>query len=112
MATEPCAVIWDVDGTLVDTAEMHFHAWARLAHEMKYPFSRHDFAVTFGRRNPEIIRQLFHDDFTDAKVQEIGERKENYYRAEAEKGVQLLPGVRELLDGLRACGIRQAVGAS
>ena len=79
---------------------------------MGRPFSRHDFAATFGRRNPEIIRYLFHQDFTDGEVQDIGERKENYYRAEAEKGVQLLPGVRELLDSLHGRGIRQAVGSS
>jgi beta-phosphoglucomutase len=112
MPAEPNAVVWDVDGTLVDTAEMHFDAWVRLAKEMGRPFSRHDFALTFGRRNPEIIRYLFHDEFTDAEVQEIGDRKESYYRAEAEKGVQLLPGVHELLDGLRARGVRQAIGSS
>ena len=75
MPTEPCAVIWDVDGTLVDTAELHFQAWERMAREMGRPFSRADFAATFGRRNPEIIRFLFHQDFTDAEVADIGERK-------------------------------------
>jgi beta-phosphoglucomutase family hydrolase len=109
---EPCAIIWDVDGTLVDTAELHFQAWARLAGEVGRPFSREDFAATFGRRNPEIIRYLFRHEFTDAEVLEIGERKENYYRGEAEKGVELLPGVRELLSGLHARGVRQAVGSS
>ena len=52
------AAIWDVDGTLVDTAEMHFAAWADLAAEIGRPFSRADFAATFGRRNPEIIRAI------------------------------------------------------
>jgi beta-phosphoglucomutase len=109
---EPCAVIWDVDGTLVDTAELHFAAWARLFGEMGHTFSRDDFAATFGRRNPEIIRFLFRREFTDAEVARIGETKETYYRTEAEKGVDLLPGVRELLDGLHARGVRQAVGSS
>jgi len=112
MPTEPCAVIWDVDGTLVDTAEMHFAAWARLAAEMGRPFSRDDFSATFGRRNPEIIRFLFRQEFTDAEVLDTGERKETYYRSAAERGVHLLPGVRELLDGLHARGVRQAVGSS
>jgi beta-phosphoglucomutase len=112
MPTEPCAVIWDVDGTLVDTAELHFAAWAKLAGEMGRPFSRDDFAATFGRRNPEIIRFLFRQEFTDAQVGQIGETKETYYRTEAEKGVHLLPGVRELLDGLHVRGARQAVGSS
>lgn len=112
MPTDPCAVIWDVDGTLVDTAELHFAAWDRLAGEMGRPFSRADFAATFGRRNPEIIRFLFREEFSDADVLAIGERKENYYRSAAEAGVQLLPGVRDLLAGLHARGVRQAVGSS
>jgi beta-phosphoglucomutase len=112
MPTEPCAVIWDVDGTLVDTAELHFQAWERMAGEMGRPFSREGFAATFGRRNPEIIRFLFHQDFSDAEVADIGERKERYYRLEAAKGVSLLPGVLALLDGFRARGARQAVGSS
>ncbi|HJZ94619.1 MAG TPA: HAD family phosphatase [Gemmataceae bacterium] len=109
---DSCAVIWDVDGTLVDTAELHFQAWARLAGEMGRPFSRDDFAATFGRRNPEIIRYLFRHEFSDQEVLDIGERKENYYRTEAGKGVELLPGVRELLSGLHARRVRQAVGSS
>jgi beta-phosphoglucomutase len=112
MAIEPCAVIWDVDGTLVDTAQMHFDAWVRLAGEMGRPFSKDDFAATFGRRNPEIIRYLFREEFTDLQVAEIGERKENYYRAVAESGVELLPGVRQLLEGLHQRGVLQAVGSS
>jgi beta-phosphoglucomutase len=112
MAIEPRAVIWDVDGTLVDTAELHFAAWVRLAGEMGRPFSRDDFAATFGRRNPEIIRYLFRQEFSDAEVLEIGERKETYYRAAAEQGVRLLPGVREMLVGLHSRGVRQAVGSS
>jgi beta-phosphoglucomutase len=112
MRSEPVGVIWDVDGTLVDTAELHFAAWVKLAAEMGRPFSRDDFAATFGRRNPEIINFLFRREFTEAEIAHIGETKETYYRTEAEKGVQLLPGVRELLDGLQALGAKQAVGSS
>jgi len=106
------AVIWDVDGTLVDTGELHFDAWARLAREMNLPFTRDDFAATFGRRNPEIIRYLFGDRYNEVEIAAIGERKEGYYRGEAQRGVSLLPGVKELLDGFRERGIPQAIGSS
>ncbi len=106
------AVIWDVDGTLVDTAELHFHAWARLARELHQPFTRADFAATFGRRNPEIIHLLFGTHYTDPEIADLGYRKEEYYRAAAREGVALLPGVRPLLDGLHAAGFRQAIGSS
>jgi beta-phosphoglucomutase len=107
------AIIWDVDGTLVDTAEQHFRAWVRLAAEIAKPFTRHDFAATFGMRNPEIIRKLFFPDADDARCRELGARKEDLYRASVrEEGTQLLPGVAKLLDAFAAAGWPQAVGSS
>lgn len=105
-------VIWDVDGTLVDTAELHFQAWHDLCQDLGRPFTRADFAATFGRRNPEIIPFLFGDRFGERDIDELGFRKEELYRAAARRGVELLPGVRPLLDGLQRAGFRQAIGSS
>jgi beta-phosphoglucomutase len=107
------AAIWDVDGTLVDTAELHFDAWVELAKEIDRPFTRADFAATFGRRNPEIIRDLFDADADETRVADLGDRKERKYRAAAlRSGVTLLPGAAELLRGLHDLGWPQAVGSS
>jgi HAD superfamily hydrolase (TIGR01509 family) len=112
MTSDNGAVIWDVDGTLVDTAEMHFQAWAELCADLGRPFSRADFAATFGRRNPEIFQYLFGDRLGTAEVDELGFRKEELYRAAARQGVELLPGGRSLLEGLHAAGFKQAIGSS
>lgn len=106
------AAIWDMDGTLVDTAELHFRAWEKLVGELDRPFTRADFAATFGRRNPEILDYLFGKRFNDREVAELGDRKEEYYKAAARHGVSLLPGVRELLTELREAGFKQAIGSS
>jgi beta-phosphoglucomutase len=106
-------VIWDVDGTLVDTAEQHFRAWQRLAAELGKPFTRADFAATFGMRNPEIIRRLFFPDADDRRCADLGGRKEDYYRASVrEEGTRLLPGATRLLGEFAAAGWPQAVGSS
>ncbi len=112
--SDPCpgAVLWDVDGTLVDTAELHFAAWVRLCEDHGRPFTRADFAATFGRRNPEILRYLFGTRFNDTEIAALGDRKEDYYKAAARHGVELLPGVQPLLEGLHAAGFRQAIGSS
>jgi beta-phosphoglucomutase family hydrolase len=112
MPSQEDAVIWDVDGTLVDTAELHFQAWAELCQSLGRPFSRADFAATFGRRNPEIFHHLFGDRFSDKEMDDLGFRKEELYRAAARHGVQLLPGARSLLQGLQNAGLRQAIGSS
>src|SRR5205823_11562541 len=106
------AVIWDMDGTMLDTAELHFRAWEEIGRRVGRPFSRDDFVATFGRRNPEIIREIYGQRFTDQEIADLGEQKEVLYRAAAQHGVELLPGVRALLEGLHAAGFRQAVGSS
>lgn len=110
---KPWAVLWDMDGTLVDTAELHFDAWCRLCDGLARPFTRADFKATFGRRNPEIFQYLFPAGLTEAESARLGEDKETMYRAAArEKGVNLLPGARELMRELARSGARQAIGSS
>jgi beta-phosphoglucomutase len=111
-AADPWAVLWDLDGTLVDTAELHFQAWCTLARELDRPYTRADFAATFGWRNPEIIPKLFGEHYSEAEAAALGDRKEGLYRTEARKGVALLPGVRALADAIAAAGGRQAIGSS
>lgn len=105
-------VIWDMDGTLVDTAELHFQAWHTICAEQGRGFTRDDFAATFGRRNPEIIQHLFGSRYSDSETAKMGDRKEDFYRDAAQHGVELLPGVRPLLEGLQRSGFRQAIGSS
>jgi beta-phosphoglucomutase len=105
-------IIWDMDGTLVDTAELHFQAWQALAAELKKPFTHADFAGTFGWRNPEILPKVFGPGHTQAQIAAWGDRKEVLYRQAARNGVTLLPGARKLLEGLQQAGFLQAIGSS
>src|SRR6266851_4492087 len=109
----PFAVIWDMDGTLVNTAELHFAAWLAVARELNQHFDRADFAATFGKRNPEILRQLYGNRFSEKEIADLGEQKEvNYREAARRQGVEPLPGVRRLMQELHEAGFRQAVGSS
>lgn len=109
----PWAVLWDMDGTLVDTAELHFEAWRRLCDGLSRAFTRADFTATFGRRNPEIFQYLFPGGISDADAARLGDEKEDMYRAAARnKGVDLLPGAGELMADLASSGARQAIGSS
>jgi beta-phosphoglucomutase len=103
-----------MDGTLVDTADLHFEAWRAMCQELGRPFDRRDFAATFGWRNPEILAHLFGPGrFSAAEIEQIGFRKEELYRtATREAGVMPLPGVRELVEELAEAGVPQAIGSS
>ena len=107
------AIIWDVDGTLVDTAAEHYSAWQQFAREFGKPFTRGDFDRTFGMRNPEIMRTLFDPNCSDEQGAEWADRKETLYRDQVRAhAVKLLPGVVRLLGEFRAAGWPQAIGSS
>ena len=109
----PRAVLWDMDGTLLDSAEYHWLSWQEvLAHE-GHEMTRERFAATFGRRNDAVLRDLLGDDVLPARVARIAAAKEERYRALARAGgITPLPGVRPWLARLRAEGWRHAVASS
>ncbi|GHO86056.1 HAD family hydrolase [Dictyobacter formicarum] len=73
------AIIWDLDGVIIDSAEEHKRSWYRLADEEGLPFSDQQFHDTFGMRNDAIIPILW--GITDKKrVQELADKKEAYFR--------------------------------
>jgi beta-phosphoglucomutase len=110
---EPRAVLWDVDGTLIDSGEYHWLAWRETMAVERFTLSRERFAATFGWRNDAILRDWLGAELSEAEIARIGDRKEARYRElMREGGVQPLPGVRRWLAQLQAAGWRQAVASS
>jgi len=106
------AVLWDMDGVLVDTEPFHWQAWEKLSREAGFPMSYEDFQRTFGWRNEEILRELLGPNIPDQRVAELGDRKEELYRDAVRGRVKPLPGAIELLRKLREAGVRQAIASS
>jgi beta-phosphoglucomutase len=106
------AVIWDMDGVLVDSEEAHFSAWSRLFQEEGVPLSRDFFTRTFGQRNDSILRAAFGEDLAPERLKKLDRRKETYYRELVPSHVHLLPGAHDLLKALSQAGARLAIGSS
>ena len=106
------AVIFDMDGVLVDSYRAHFEAWQRLGSELGRPITEAMFIPTFGRRNPEIFRMLWGDAFSEAEADRWGEWKEQAYRQIITERFPAMDGAPELLDALKAAGFALAVGSS
>lgn len=109
----PRAVLWDVDGTLLDSAELHFLAWRDTVAERGFDLTRERFAATFGHRNDAVLRDYFGPQITAAEIAQISTVKEARFRELlGSAGVVALPGVARWLARLRAGGWRQAVASS
>jgi len=113
MTQETRAVLWDMDGTLLDSAEYHWLAWREVLAAEGFELTHERFAESFGRRNDATLRAYFGEGFPLSEVERIGAIKEARYREMVRsQGVELLPGVARWLLRLKADGWRQALASS
>src|SRR5260370_39455272 len=105
------AVMWDLDGVIIDSAEEHRQAWQRLAREEGIHLSDADFWATFGKRNDDIIPIIWGPQSRE-RVQTLADRKEAYFRDLIRTAAAPLPGSIELLQGLHEAGFLQALASS
>ena len=111
MANQLQAVIWDLDGVIIDSAEEHRRSWHRLAQAEGLPLTDEQFYATFGMRNSAIIPKLW-GPMPPERIQELADNKEKYFRKFARNAATPLPGAIELLSALRDAGYCQALASS
>jgi len=105
------AVLWDLDGVLVDSAPFHFQAWRELLASLGRELSEADFRRTFGLRNDTILSDLV-GDLPAAEVERLAARKEALFRRAALGNIVPLPGALALLRLLRERGFKLALVSS
>jgi beta-phosphoglucomutase len=105
------AVIWDLDGVIIDSAEEHRQAWQRLAQEDGIRFTDADCWATFGKRTDDIITIVW-GALPAERIRALADRKEIYFRELIRKTATPLPGSIELLRGLHEAGFLQALASS
>jgi beta-phosphoglucomutase family hydrolase len=105
-------VLWDMDGVLVDTGELHFSSWAQVLSEYGLPMTRELFRATFGMNHAGVLSALLGRPAEPELVAEIGGRKEDGFRQALRGRVQPLPGVRLWLERLAEQGVCQAIASS
>jgi beta-phosphoglucomutase len=107
------AVLWDMDGTLVDSEEYHWQSWRQTMQAEGVSLTHQQFLASFGQRNDAILGGWLGASATAATIARIGDAKEICYRSLVEKGgLSPLPGVREWVSRLKAEGWVQAIASS
>ncbi|MEH2461052.1 beta-phosphoglucomutase [Nostoc sp.] len=107
--------IFDLDGVLTDTAELHYLAWKKLADEEGIPFNREaNDALRGVSRRASLMLILGDRRYSEAQIQEMMERKNRYYVELMQNmtAKDLLPGAIALLDELRQAGIKIGIGSA
>lgn len=106
------AVLWDLDGVIVDTGELHYQAWKQTLEKFHIPFNRKMFGRVFGMHNKASLILLLGEERYREIGEAISDEKEKLFRTMLRGHVILLPGVADWLKSLQRLRIPCAVASS
>ncbi len=111
------AAIFDLDGVLTETNELHYQSWCVVADELGIPFDRQVNDLLRGVSRPESLEIMIRGHglvLSDAEKRRLTAQKNEAYLELVARmtAADLLPGAGELLRELRAARVRLAVASS
>ena len=113
MSAHP-AVLFDVDGTLVDSNYLHVYAWQRAFHEADVPMETWRVHRSIGMDGTTLVKTLleqFGQDPTDDLVTQLKDGHSEYYQRSASL-LEPLPGARELVHRVADMGLQAVLATS
>jgi HAD superfamily hydrolase (TIGR01509 family) len=106
------AVIFDVDGTLVDSNDQHARAWVESLAEYGYKVPLEQVRPLIGMGGDKVLPILTGLSSDEPKARKIGERRDAIFADKYLPQVRPLPGARDLLLRLKGDGFKLAVASS
>ncbi len=109
----PAAVIFDMDGVLVDSNPFHIQKWSDLLRQRGIPYNAQLLPKQIlGSRNDTAFRLLFGPQLRDDEIEQLSEELEGRFRMVFSRHAQPLPGLRALMDECHVAAIPMAVASS
>jgi len=106
------AVIFDMDGVVVNIAPVKRETWKRLGKAIGIEISEEDCIAQSGMTTREVLRSLF-SDAPDSKIEEYMSLKRALYRQTQEEfDLPLVGGVDEFIKSLRSNGFKIGLATS
>ena len=107
------AVLWDMDGTLIDSEELHWISWRDTLASEGTAITHEQFLASFGQRNDSILPRWLGAAATPERLERIANAKEELYRRLVRRdGIASLPGVAHWVRQLHERGWLQAVASA
>ncbi|MBV9226521.1 MAG: HAD-IA family hydrolase [Acidobacteriaceae bacterium] len=107
------AVLWDMDGTLVDSEELHWLSWRETMVAVGIPITYEQFLASFGKRNDSVLAGWLGPAATSERIEKISDLKDALFRDLVRaNGISALPGVPSWVNRLHREGWLQAIGSS
>lgn len=106
------ALIFDMDGTIIDNMMVHHRAWQQLLGELGYSWTLEEVKAKVWGKNEEIFERLFPGKFSQEQVAELTDRKERRYVEIYRPDIAMLAGLEKLLEDARVLGIKLGIATA
>lgn len=93
------AILFDIDGTLVDSNDAHVEAWQKAFAAAGYAFSRPEIHAQVGKGGDNLVPSLLPDAPTEVQ-ERIARAEGDIYKRDYLKQVEPFPGAKEILRDL------------
>jgi HAD superfamily hydrolase (TIGR01509 family) len=105
------AALFDVDGTLVDSNDLHSEAWSEAFRHFGFDIPPERIAFQIGKGGDNLIPTLL-PDLGEDRRDEIEDYRSDLYKKDYLPRVRPFPGVRPLFERLRADGVALILASS
>ena len=106
------AVLFDVDGTLIDSNDAHARAWEDVFREEGYAARFADVRPLIGMGGDKLLPKVIGVDAESERGKALGERRKQIFKERYLPHLEPFPGARQLLEKLRARGLTLVVATS
>lgn len=110
---KPAAIIFDLDGTLIDNNSYHIEAWKIFYQKIGKEYSGEEYLKNInGRINRDIFNYLFNATLSDEDIVKYGDEKEGLYRELYAPHIKPINGLLGFLEEIYTAGIPMAIATS
>lgn len=107
------AVIFDMDGVIIDSNPFHVKSWRAFAEKYDFEITEQDLEQhVFGRMMKDALQYFFKGDMSDEEIERYGEEKEIIFREMFKPYIKPVDGLMHFLDDMKAYHVKMAVATS
>jgi HAD superfamily hydrolase (TIGR01509 family) len=106
------AAIFDIDGTLIDTVDLHAEAWVEALKHFGFEIAFQDLRSQIGKGGDQILHGLLPPDVIEERGDAIKDFRSDLFKREYLHRARAFPGVRELFERVRVTGQKAVLASS
>ena len=106
------AILFDLNGTMINDMEYHIKAWYNLLNELGAGLSMEETKLQCYGKNQELLERIFPGRFSTGEMEKMSMEKEKKYQQTFRPHLKLIEGLDEFLQDNKATGIKMGIGTA